>query len=184
MAVSKLGGWVHGPVAVVVATALSGCLHQSLSFVAHPDAERPAVVSAQAAATKVTAFRTQHGLGPVSVDASLGTIAAGHARGMADADRLTHVLPGEGSFETRLRKAGYWPAIAVENIGAGYHDLDEAMAGWIASPSHRRNLLDKDVTRIGIAVAYNPDGKFHDYWTLILAAPKASVPPGATVTFH
>src|SRR4029079_7748759 len=103
---------------------------------------------------------------------------------MANADRLAHVLPSEGSFEARFKSAGYWPAITVENIGAGYHNLDEAMAGWIASPSHRRNLLDKDVTRLGIAVAYNAEGKFHDYWTLILAAPKGSVARGATVTFH
>jgi len=184
MAMNNLGWLVRGAVAMVVATALSGCLHQSVSFVPHPDVERPAVVSAQAAAAKVTAFRAEHGLGPVTVDTSLGAIAAGHARGMANADRLAHVLPSEGSFEARFKSAGYWPAITVENIGAGYHNLDEAMAGWIASPSHRRNLLDKDVTRLGIAVAYNAEGKFHDYWTLILAAPKGSVAPGATVTFH
>ena len=79
----------------------------------------------------------------------------------------------------------------AENIGTGYHNLDQAMAGWKNSAGHRKNLLNPDVTEIGIAVAYTPKGKFHDYWALVLArkdqrrqsGPDAGPPVTGSVTF-
>ena len=69
------------------------------------------------------------------------------------------------------RSGGYDAAVATENIGAGYHNLNEAFAGWRASSHHRANMLKKDVTKIGIAVAYNKSSKFKDFWSLVLARP-------------
>jgi uncharacterized protein YkwD len=107
----------------------------------------------------------------VTLDPKLTRIAADHARRMAAADRLDHVLPGEGSFRKRMNAGGYDAAVAAENIGAGYKTLLEAMNGWKNSPHHDENLLRRGVTEIGIAVASAPGSKFKYYWSLVLAGP-------------
>jgi len=60
---------------------------------------------------------------------------------------------------------------ASEPQKARLHDLAEAFAGWKKSPPHRANMLNRNVDRIGIAVAYNKDSKFKDFWCLVLARP-------------
>jgi hypothetical protein len=83
-------------------------------------------------------YRRKHGLGPVKLEPKLTRIAASHALKMASANKVAHVLIGEGSFARRLRVGGYDASIASENIGAGYHTLAEAFAGWRRSNSCRR----------------------------------------------
>jgi uncharacterized protein YkwD len=61
----------------------------------------------------------------------------------------------------------------AENVGAGYPTLTAAMQGWKESSAHRKNLLNKAVTEIGIAAAAAPPGsKFRTYWALVLATPR------------
>ena len=52
--------------------------------------------------------------------------------------------------------AGLAGSVAVENISAGYHTLAEAFSGWRDSPPHRANMLNRGVTRLGIAAVYAP----------------------------
>jgi uncharacterized protein YkwD len=156
------------PLSACLGTQASG---SNVMYVPHPAVDRPATVDAAAAAAMVSEFRRKYGLGGVTIDPTLAAIAAKHAHAMAAADKLTHVLPGEVSFAARLSAGGYDAAYAAENVGAGYHDLDEAMAGWKASPPHRANMLNRNIDRIGIAVAYNKDSRFKDFWCLVLAKP-------------
>jgi uncharacterized protein YkwD len=160
----------------VLALGLSGCLGVGGStvhtmWVERDGPRRPATVNSAEAVAAVSAYRASRGLPPVSLDPTLTAIARDHADRMAAMDRLDHVLPGEGSFEQRVESHGYNAGVAAENIGAGYADLAEAMAGWKASPGHNANLLRQGVTRIGIAVAWTPRGRFGNYWSIVLAAP-------------
>ena len=116
-------------------------------------------------------YRRKHGLGPVKLDPKLTRIAADHALKMASANKVAHVLIGEGSFARRLRVGGYDASIASENIGAGYDSLAEAFAGWRKSRGHNKNLLTPEVTVIGIARADAPGSKYGTYWSLVLAHP-------------
>ena len=60
----------------------------------------------------------------------------------------------------------------AENLAAGYSSVGDAMGGWKASAGHRRNLLNPNVTEIGIAAVATPPGSKHrNYWALILASP-------------
>jgi uncharacterized protein YkwD len=142
-----------------------------ITHVPHPAVDRPATVDPATAAAMVSEFRRKSGLGAVTIDPTLAAIAAKHAKAMAAEDKLAHVLPGEVSFAARLSAGGYDAAYAAENVGAGYHTLDEAIAGWRASPPHRANMLNRNIDRIGIAVAYNKDSRFRDFWCLVLAKP-------------
>lgn len=129
-----------------------------------------AQVDAGAAASMISGYRKNNGLGAVTVDPKLMKIAAEHAYAMASRDRLDHDLGGR-SFNQRIVSSGYDAKAAYENIGAGYHTLAEAFSGWRGSSGHRANMLRRDVNHIGIAAAYAPKSKYKVFWALVLASP-------------
>lgn len=130
-------------------------------------------VDAAAAASLLSDYRTARGLPPVSVDEQLSRIAQDQANTMARADSLSHEVGGR-NFMSRMKASGYNAAKAVENVGAGYHTLAEAFSGWRDSPSHNKNMLEPNVTRMGIATANAPNSKYKVYWALVLAQPDTS----------
>jgi hypothetical protein len=132
---------------------------------------REIAVDANAAARMLSDYRARHGLGPVKLDPMLNRIAADHALKMAEADKVSHVVRGEGSFARRLRSGGYDAALAAENVGGGYLSLEEAFAGWRKSKPHNKNMLKPDVTVMGIARADAAGSKYGAYWSLVLARP-------------
>lgn len=128
-----------------------------------------AEVDADAAQSIISQYRQNNGLPPLSLDPVLMKLAEDQSRTMAARDKLDHSA-GRG-FQERMKASGYNPKVAAENVGAGYHTLDEAFSGWRDSPPHRANMLLKEATRMGIAAAYSPSSKYKVFWTLILAAP-------------
>ena len=132
-------------------------------------AEPGAVLDAKAAASMISGYRRNNGLGAVALDDHLMRMAQEQAHAMASRNRFEHNVAG--SFAQRIKHAGYDAKIAVENIGAGYHTLAEAFSGWRDSPPHRANMLRSGVTKMGIAAVYSPDSKYKVFWALILAAP-------------
>lgn len=162
---------LYSCIALPIFGCIGGGTPSNVMHVPRPAIDRPATVDPSAAAAMISAYRKKNWLGAVTVDPTLSAIAAKHAKAMAAKDKLAHVLPGEVSFEARLVAGGYDAAYAAENVGAGYHTLDEAFAGWKKSPPHRANMLNRNIDRIGIAVAYNKGSKFRDYWCLVLAKP-------------
>jgi uncharacterized protein YkwD len=130
-------------------------------------ASAEATLDAGTAATMISGYRANNGLGGVSVDPDLMQLAQTQARAMAANDKLDHNVVRD--FGSRI--AVYRSKTAAENIGAGYHTLAEAFSGWRDSPPHRRNMLLQGATRIGIAAAYAPNSKYRVFWALILAEP-------------
>lgn len=126
-------------------------------------------VDAGAAASMISGYRQNNGLGRVSIDPVLMRLAAEQAHAMASRDKLGHDVAG--AFGRRIGGSGYDAKAAYENVGAGYHTLAEAFSGWRGSPGHRANMLRRDVTQIGIASAYAPRSKYKVFWALILARP-------------
>lgn len=117
----------------------------------------------------VNAFRAENGLKPLSVDERLMAAAASQSEAMATRDKMDHAVAG--ALPGRVERAGYHWGTTAENIGRGYRDYDAAMVGWINSPGHRKNLLNPNVSRIGVAAA-QPEGRIYPrYWTMILARP-------------
>lgn len=126
-------------------------------------------LDADVAASMISGYRKNNGLGAVEVDPQLMRMAQEHSNAMARRDKLDHNVGR--SFNDRLKASGFDASIAVENISAGYHTLAEAFSGWRDSPPHRANMLKSGVTRMGIATTYAPGSKYKVFWTLVLAAP-------------
>lgn len=162
---------IRAAAAIFVTLLLGGCASQAP--VETPAmyvnmAEPGAKLDAATAASMISQYRQNNGLGPVEVDPALMSLAEAQAQAMASKNRLDHDV--RAPLPQRLTAAGYPATIAVENVSAGYHTLAEAFSGWRDSPPHRANMLKSGVTRLGIAASYAPNTKYQVFWTLILAS--------------
>jgi hypothetical protein len=137
-------------------------------------------VDAGVVALRVSEYRATRDLSPVTADPTLTAIAELHARRMASADRLEHVLPGEGSFGRRLEDGAFRSSLAVENIAAGTRTLGEVLDLWRRSPRHDANLLRDGVVKLGVGVAWAPDSRYRIYWCLVLARGESTADQDAT----
>jgi uncharacterized protein YkwD len=45
--------------------------------------------------------------------------------------------------------------VAAENLASGNVSADRIVAMWMASPGHRANILDRRLTKIGVAAVYS-----------------------------
>ena len=168
--------------AALLAAGLHGCggvpepLSQEPSFY-RSLARSGAQVDSAAAASMISGYRKNNGLGELSVDPVLTRLAEQQARAMARRDKLDH--NAGGPFAQRMKSSGYAYKAGAENIGAGYHTLAEAFSGWRDSPPHRANMLLKGVTQMGIAAVYDPNTKYKVFWALIVAAPADNVAESA-----
>jgi uncharacterized protein YkwD len=134
-------------------------------------AETGAALDANSAQSMISGYRGNNGLGAVTIDPELVRLASEQAHAMAAHDKLDHDVGRP--FQDRIRNSGFDASVAVENISAGYHTMAEAFSGWRDSPPHRANMLNSNVTKMGIAAVYTPQSKYKVFWALILAAPDA-----------
>jgi uncharacterized protein YkwD len=160
---------ICGALSIAVLAGCSSNVPEGLPSFYRDLAHENAPVDAGAAQSMISGYRANNGLGPVVIDPELMRLAAEQANAMAARDKLDHDVAHP--FSARIQQSGYDAAVAVENIGAGYHTLAEAFSGWRDSPPHRANMLNANVTKMGIAAAYSPQSKYKVFWSLILAAP-------------
>lgn len=161
------------PLIAALGLALSGCADTKpaatpgfYASLAAPGAS----VDPVAARDMISVYRRGNGLPTLTIDPALQAEAQSRARAMAQAG--ANGADQDESFKKRLAGVAAGDAGAGarrENISAGYHTLAEAFSGWRESRRHNTNMLDPAATRIGIATAYNPGGKYKVYWVMILA---------------
>lgn len=133
-------------------------------------------VDAASAASMISGYRANNGLGPVTVDPALNRIAKAHAVEMARKTKVGHDV-GSGNLDVRAKAAGYDYVRISENIAGGYQTLAEAFSGWRDSPDHKKNMLMPQATRIGIAVAQAPGYKYKVFWSMVVAEPETRPVP-------
>lgn len=121
-------------------------------------------LAAESPAEQISAFRLQHGEVRVVRDATLDRIAMEQAQAMAAKDDLSHEVLG--SFTARIAPAR--AGRAAENIAYGYDSFEKTLGQWIDSSEHRKNLLLRNASRVGIASARTPSGK-RTYWAMVIA---------------
>ena len=105
------------------------------------------------------AARSKAGCGALVVDSRLVRSADGHSADMAANDYFAHDGLDGSSFVDRIRAAGYTKP-AAENIAHGQVTADRVVEMWLASPGHKANMLNCQISRIG--VGFDPRG---NYWT-------------------
>jgi uncharacterized protein YkwD len=100
--------------------------------------------------------RREHGLPPLRWNNRLAEESRRHSRGMAERWFFSHADPLRGDLAQRLKEGGIPWRLCAENLfeESGYADpVKAAVDGWMRSPGHRRNILDKRMTETGVGAA-------------------------------
>jgi uncharacterized protein YkwD len=100
-------------------------------------------------ATLLNGLRSTLGIGTLSVDPELSTIARAWSVQMADSGNLSH----NGSLRTQLSG---WAKLG-ENVGYG-GGATQVFNALVASPGHLRNMSDPEFTRIGVGTVTDRTG--------------------------
>lgn len=103
----------------------------------------------------------------------LTRVATGHSTAMAARGELAHEDPDGATPADRVRHAGYAARIVGENIASGAATPADTVAGWLASPGHCSNIMDRRFTEMGVAYAVAPHSAAAIYWTQLLAVPRS-----------
>lgn len=119
---------------------------------------------------RVNAERATHGLAPLAGDRRLAAAAAAQACWMARTAKLSHAGPGGKRVGDRAKAAGYRWRFMAENVAMGYRNAQTVVAGWMASKSHRQNILDPRAKEAAVALVRGGDGRL--WWALEMGAPK------------
>lgn len=98
------------------------------------------------------AERQRAGLSPLTVNAKLASAAAQKGNHMLQEDYFAHVSPSGVTPWFWMSKVGYSYQVAGENLAIDFIEAEDVVAAWLASPSHRDNLLNPQYTETGIGV--------------------------------
>ena len=128
-----------------------------------PNAANVALIDA-ATLCLVNDERTSRGLRSLRADSDLQHAAQTHSVEMATGDYFDHIAPSGSTPLSRMRAAGYIFSSRIgyaigENIAWGTLSLatpKAIVAGWMASPGHRANILDRSFKETGVGVSPHP----------------------------
>jgi uncharacterized protein YkwD len=131
-------------------------------------APAPVAPAADSAEAQVLALvndqRAAAGCGAVTADDKLAAVARAHSEDMRDRGFFSHVNPdGLDPFQ-RAERAGI--TARAENIARGQQDAAAVMDAWMNSAGHRANILNCDLTRLGVGIA---EGSGGPWWTQLFA---------------
>jgi uncharacterized protein YkwD len=103
-------------------------------------------------------------------NSKLEAAAKAHSDDMRDRNYFAHENPAGPTLEARLKTVGYVWSSYGENIAAGYPSLEAVMTGWLKSPGHCSNIMNKNFTEVGLVVSKG--GAYGTYWTMDLGKPR------------
>lgn len=96
--------------------------------------------------------RQEAGLEPLTLNQTLSKAAADKATDMFANNYWAHNSPIGRTPWDFITGAGYHYAVAGENLAKNFSDSQGVVDAWMASPSHRANLLKTNYRDVGFAV--------------------------------
>jgi uncharacterized protein YkwD len=94
----------------------------------------------------------------VSWNDKLEAAAYAHSNDMSQKKYFSHTAPDGSNAGVRIERAGYIWKTYGENIASGYKNEKEVLDGWISSPGHCKNIMNKNYKEMGVA-------RVGTYWT-------------------
>ena len=118
--------------------------------------------------------RAERGLGTLSLDPVLCEAARAHSREMCDLNYFAHQSPTPGDDtpidryldelhtdgEPRPASAMVGENIFYASVTNSVYDADYAHRRLMASPDHRKNILEPRFTKVGVGLYRAPTGRF------------------------
>lgn len=96
--------------------------------------------------------RAQSGLNPLKLDPDLSLAAVEKARDMFSKNYWAHNAPDGTTPWSFINNTNYKYVYAGENLARDFNNSEGVVSAWMASVSHKDNLLRKEYQDIGFAV--------------------------------
>lgn len=102
--------------------------------------------------------RTSRGLNPLNVNGSLDSAAQKKSTDMIKRNYFEHYAYGLSPW-VFIQNENYDYLYAGENLAMDFNTAEGMVSAWMASPSHRKNILNPDFNEMGVGVV---KGEFKD----------------------
>jgi uncharacterized YkwD family protein len=112
--------------------------------------------------------REKNGLSSLKSDSELSNVAQVKSEDMVKKDYFSHTSPTYGSPFEMMENFGIEYSTAAENIAAGQKSPEAVVNAWMKSAGHRKNILNKQVTHIGVGISQDQSQGI--YWTQMFIA--------------
>lgn len=109
--------------------------------------------------------RVSQGLGGLTLSDELSQAALAKGQDMFTDQYWSHTAPDGTEPWFFIENAGYKYKVAGENLARDFMNTGDMVSAWMASPTHRANLLNPKFQEIGIAVI---DGRLNGFETTLV----------------
>lgn len=110
-------------------------------------------ITAQKVIQLVNGERLSQGINALIENTVLDKAAKDKVKDMIKNDYFAHTSPSGVSPWHWIEKNGYDYKYAGENLAINFLSADSQQKAWMASPTHRKNILNPNYKEIGVAVA-------------------------------
>jgi hypothetical protein len=98
-------------------------------------------------------IRAQNGEPTFKTNEALNTAANQKAQDMVKNGYWAHISPTGKTPWDFIKENGYFYSVAGENLARDFYDVSSMISAWMASPSHKENILNRDFSDIGVGMA-------------------------------
>lgn len=120
--------------------------------------------------------RAQNGEPTFKTNDALNAAANQKAQDMVQSGYWAHISPTGKTPWDFIKENGYFYSVAGENLARDFYDVSSMISAWMASPSHRENILNKEFSEIGVGMA---QGSVAGRETIFVVQMFATPTPGA-----
>jgi uncharacterized protein YkwD len=117
-----------------------------------PEPDRPATGFEKAVVDEMNRLRATFGLAPLRINSRLEAAADDRVIDMFGKHYFGHVSPDGIQPWSWVEQRGYDYREFGENLAVGYTSADSVVDGWMHSPGHRANVLNRNFEEVGVAV--------------------------------
>ena len=122
-----------------------------LLFLALPVLASPLSINAIVDASN--ASRLSNGLKALKIDPGLNKAAQAKADDMAKRNYFSHTSPqGKNVWSFIFQAKAKGMTVAGENLAKDFENVESVEKAWMASPTHRANILDREWKRTGVGI--------------------------------
>lgn len=109
-------------------------------------------INTQEMLVQVNSARIANNLPPLTMNDQLSNAALSKAQHMFANNYWAHFAPDGTSPWGFIKNAGYSYQYAGENLAKGFTNSNDVVNAWLASPTHRDNIMSNKYNDIGFAV--------------------------------
>lgn len=142
----------RGPLAFASSLLVASKILVLLLIALLPSSAELSTITSERIIQLINAERKQAGLNELSSSPALSQAAQDKAKDMLAQDYFAHISPSGVTPWFWMQKYNYTYQVAGENLAIDFIQAEDVVAAWLASPSHKENIVHPDYIETGVAV--------------------------------